>query len=148
MKRTSGEYDPWWDAAERYPAVHIEWHRIAPAHAVWVPSEGVILVDESISQAERRCALAHELAHLDVDDVATELCWFSVRQETNADRLAARRLVDIHRLADVMRFCDDPREVAAELDVTLNVLAIRTSKMHPAERGVLWRALSTREAVA
>jgi Zn-dependent peptidase ImmA (M78 family) len=141
-------YNPWLDALQRYPAVHIEWHSIAPAHAIWVPGENVILVDEHISRAERRCALAHEIAHMDTGDRPTELCWFAARQETAADRVAARRLVDVEELASVIRWCRDPREIAEELEVTLSVLAMRGSMFHPAERGLIELALSCRDAVA
>ena len=143
-----GEYNPWWDAAERYPAVHIEWHPIAPLHAAWVPSEGIILVDEAITCAERRCALAHEIAHMDTGDVNTTTCWFGTRQETAADRLAARRLIDPQELAAVAQWCDDPREIAEELDVTLNVLAMRWRWMQSTERWPARRARALREAVA
>lgn len=141
-------YNPWLDAAQRYPGVHIEWHPITPARAFWCPEQQVIIVDESISRAERRCALAHEIAHMDTGDRPTELCWFAARQETAADRLAARRLVDVHELAAVVRWCRDPREVAEALDVTLAVLALRGATFHPAERGLIDLVLSCREAVA
>jgi Zn-dependent peptidase ImmA (M78 family) len=142
------KYNPWDDAARRYPEVHIEWHAILPAHAVLSPTARVILVDESITRAERRCALAHELAHLDTGDRPTEMCFFARRQETGADQLAARRLVQIDELAAAARWCDDARELAAELDVTLNVLALRCAMLHPAERGLLERVLLSRDCVA
>jgi Zn-dependent peptidase ImmA (M78 family) len=141
-------YNPWLDAHRRYPDIHIEWHPIAPTRAAWIPSERIILVDESISRAERRCALAHELAHIDTGDMATNQCWYDARQETAADRLAARRLVDPHDLAAVARWCIDPREIAAELEVTLDVLALRWRWMHPAERTPIYRVWQHREAVA
>ncbi len=141
-------YNPWLDAARRYPEVHIEWHPIAPAHAFWSRRDDVIMVDEHITRAERRCALAHELAHMDAGDRPTDLCWFAARQETNADKLAARRLVDIDELAAAMRWTDDPREIAEHLEVTLSVLALRGRWLHPAERGLLARTLSRRVAVA
>jgi Zn-dependent peptidase ImmA (M78 family) len=141
-------YNPWWDAQERYPHIHIEWLPIAPYHAMLVTHDDVIFVDENITRAERRCALAHEIAHMDTGDRSTDLCWFSARQETAADQLAARRLIDVGHLAAVLRWCTDPREVAAELEVTLNVLALRTQHMHPAERGLIKNAMSRRESVA
>ena len=141
-------YNPWLDANQRYPHVHIEWHPILPAHAFWSPADRVIVVDESITRAERRCALAHEIAHMDMGDRPTDLCFFASRQETAADKLAARRLVDPHDLAAALRWTQDPREIAAELAVTLNVLALRWRWMHPAERGPAERAMSHRDAVA
>lgn len=141
-------YNPWVDAHRRYPEIHIEWHAIAPTRAAWVPSERVILVDESISVVERRCALAHEIAHIDTGDIPTELCWYAARQETAADKLAARRLVDVHDLAGKARYCSDLRELAHELGVTVDVLALRCSMLHPAERGLVNRVLLARDLVA
>lgn len=141
-------YNPWLDAFRRHPDIHIEWHPIAPLRGAWMPAERVILIDDGISTVERRCALAHEIAHIDTGDQPTDLCFFARRQETAADRLAARRLVDVHELASVVRWCRDPREVAEQLDVTLEVLALRGAMMHPAERGLIDLVLSCREAVA
>lgn len=141
-------YSPWVDAQQRYPDIHIEWHAIAPVRAAWIPSERVILVDESISTVERRCALAHEIAHIDTGDLATELCWYAARQETAADKLAARRLVDVHDLAARARYCRDPRELADELGVTLNVLVLRCTLLHPSERGLINRVREMCDLVA
>lgn len=141
-------YNPWLDVHQRYPHVHIEWHRIAPARAFWSRDHDVIIVDETISRAERRAALAHEIAHMDTGDHVTDMCFFSKRQETAADRLAARRLIDVRELASVLRWCTDPREVAAELEVPLSVLVLRGAMLHPAERGLIDLMLSRREAVA
>lgn len=141
-------YNPWDDAARRYPQIHIEWHPLLPAHAAWAPAVDVILVDESISRTERRCALAHELAHMDTGDQPTDDCFFARRQETAADKLAARRLIEPHALAAALAWCEDPREVAEQLEVTLNVLLLRCSLLHPAERGLVERVLGLRERVA
>ena len=141
-------YNPWRDAAERYPDIHIEWADIAPLHGAWMPTERVILIEQSLPCAERRAALAHELAHLDVGDRATADCWFSQRQESAADRLAAWRLIPIMDLAAVLRWCHDPREASDELDVPLSVLLLRAAGLHPAERGLVESVLSRREAVA
>lgn len=141
-------YSPWVDAHRRYPDIHIEWHAIAPVRAAWVPSERVILIDASLSVVERRCALAHEIAHIDTGDMPTGLCWYAARQETNADKLAARRLVSVHDLAARARYCTDVRELAAELDVTVEMLALRCATLHPAERGLVARVLAARDLVA
>lgn len=138
-----GRYDPWRDAASRYPHVHIEWHDIWPCHAGWHRETDVILLDENITKAERRCALAHEIAHMDTGDSPTELCWFGARQETDADRLAARRLIDVDDLARALRWSRDRREIAELLEVSLNVLAIRevdfTDDEYRYLRGVVYR---------
>lgn len=141
-------YNPWADAAERYPRIHIERADVTPFHAAWMPTERVILIQHTLTKAERRCALAHELAHLDTGDRSNAMCWFDRRQESNADKLAARRLVDLADLVDVFRWCSTPGEAAAELEVTLAVIALRAQTMHPAERHALLAANSIRELVA
>lgn len=144
--RTS--YNPWRDLRDRYPDVHVELHAIAPAHAFWATGLGVILVDRDIDVAERRCALAHEIAHMDIGDRPTEDCWVSGRQETAADKLAARRLIEAHELAAVLNWCIDAREIADELDVTVEVLRLRYRWLHASERGMCERAAAMREAIA
>ena len=141
-------YNPWLDAAQRYPHVHIERDDIAPLHASWVACVDVVLIDASLDRTERRCALAHELAHMDVDDAETQLCWFAARQESAADKLAARRLIAIDDLCRVVRCHPDPREAAEQLDVTLGMLVLRGKHLHPSERAALARVLDRQEAVA
>lgn len=141
-------YDPWTDAGARYPHVHIERCPLRPAHAAWVERHQVIFVDDTISKIERRCALAHELAHIDTGDRPTDMCWFGQRQETAADKLAARRLIAVENLAEIVRWCHDPREAAAELGVTLNVFVLRARALHPAERGLIETVKRRRERAA
>lgn len=82
-------YDPWADVSERYPAVVVERCALYPLLGAWVPSERVILVDESIPPARQDLALAHEIAHMDLGHRSGAGEW----QETEADRLAARRMM-------------------------------------------------------
>lgn len=141
-------YNPWRDLRDRYPHIHVELHPIAPANAFWAIDLDIVIVNSALSRAERRFALAHEIAHMDVGDRAVDLCWFSTRQETAADRLAARRLVRVCDLADAVRWCHGPAEVAAELEVPHDVLALRWRWMHPSERSAVEAAHRSREAVA
>jgi hypothetical protein len=72
--------------------------------------------------------LAHELGHALLGHTGAppfgDVAWLAVRQEAQADRWAARRLL---RGADVSRaliaFPDDRAAAAEELDVTVEVLA-------------------------
>ncbi len=128
-------YSPWADAAERHPEVHIQRCDIAPASGAWVATERVILLDRSLDVVGRRCALAHELAH--IDHGHGELGgWFGRRQERDADQLAASRLLgDVAELADAL--CEHPLEpelVAEHLGVTMHVLRRRLAALTPAEQ--------------
>src|SRR5690606_8709146 len=107
-------YSPWDDAAERHPDIHIERWDISPARGVWVASERVILLDRGLDHTERRCTLAHELAHIDLGHTETH-GWLRGRLESDANRLAARRLLaDIHAIADAI--CTHPLEPALVAD--------------------------------
>lgn len=143
------KYDPWDDARERYPDVHIDWRtHIEPFHGMWVPEQRVILIRKGLTRAEGRCALAHELAHIDTGDDPTDMCWFADRQETAADKLAARRLISIDELAAVMLWTSNAGEAAEALDVTPAMLHIRATAMAEGEHDVLLAARARREMVA
>lgn len=118
-------YSPWHDAAERHPAVHIGRVDLRPARGAWIASENVILLERTLARAERNTVLAHELAHIDLDHAMTGRKWFDRRQERQADALAAHRLIDLDDLADALTWALCPEEVAAELDVTVDVVRRR-----------------------
>lgn len=69
-------------------------------------------------------------------------------EEIAADNLAARWLIDMGALADVLSWTFDNREIAAELDVSVEMVEVRAAHLHPAERHYLRRRMAQREAVA
>lgn len=139
-------YSPWADAAQRHPDIHIERCDIAPARGVWVASERVILIDRGLNQTERRCTLAHELAHIDLEHVEAP-GWFARRLEHEADRLAAKRLLaDIDAIADAI--CThplDPDLVAEQLGVTMRVLKKRLKRLTETEKAHIEQRLADHE---
>lgn len=151
--RTGGagavKYEPGPDAATRYP----EWvirHRslggVVPE--VLCPVRKVILIDSGQTWPEKRCSLAHAVAHLDLGHVQTAHGHFAGRQERDADQLAARRLITVRDLAAVLCWTRYRTEVAAELDVDLPTLATREHHMHPSERHYLRRSVRWLEETA
>lgn len=143
---TGGGYCPWEDLGERYPGIHVALHPIAPAAAAWLPTERVILIDSGLSRVEGRCALAHEIAHIDLDHQPTGFGYFDARMERDADALAGRRLLPVGVLADVAGW--DASWAAEELRVTVGLLHLRLTRLHPAEARALLSALQTVEAAA
>lgn len=137
-------YNPWADLGSR-PHICCDSHTVElPAGAGWwLPDVMGIVLDRRLSRVERRCALAHELQHVDRGDVQV----FTVgpdgprlarRQERRADREAARRLVEVQALAAAMRaHPDNPAAVAEELDVTVDVLLCRLETLGLEERALL-----------
>lgn len=145
-------YDPWSDLHAR-PHICCDWHthELPVGDGWWLPDVLGIVLDRRLSRVQRRCALAHELVHVDHGDeqvahVGPDGPRLARRQESRADQEAARRLIDVHCLAVALRaHPDDPATVAEELDVTVDVLHCRLDTMHPAERGLLIHVLGETE---
>lgn len=143
------KYEPGRDAAERYPDWVIR-HRplggIIPE--VLCRRRRVILIESGHTWPEKRCSLAHAVAHLDLDHVQTAIGHFAVRQEREADRLAARRLIPVRDLAAVLCWTTHRTEVAAELEVDLATLQRREAHLHPSEMHYLKRNVRWLEETA
>lgn len=149
-------YDPWDDLRAR-GHLTLSITRLPIGDAMYFADVPGIALDERLSRTERRCVLAHELAHIDLGhthQAATTCSWdlgtsrIARRHELEADKLTARRLVLTRVLADALCRWDNPWAVADDLDVTEHVLETRLAHLHPAERGYISRRLATKEAVA
>lgn len=139
-------YSPWADAAKRHPDIHIERWDISPARGVWVASERVILLDVRLDHVGRRCTLAHELAHVDLEHTETR-GWFARRSERDANLLAAMRLLpSVEPIIDALRTHPlEPRLVADQLGVTLPILHKRFKRLTPQERARIEAHLADHE---
>ena len=85
-----------------------------------------------MTQAERRCTIAHEAEHM-----AGE------RREVSADRNAARLLLpDIHEVGEALAWAHSLHEAADELWVDEATLRARLDALHPSERHYLNRRLA------
>lgn len=140
-------YSPWADAARRHPDVHIERWDTAPVNGVWVKSEKVILLNRELDWIGRRCTLAHELAHIDLNHEELDDQWFSRRQEREAAHLAAVRLLaDVEEIAAAMcAFPLDPPLVAEQLGVTVEVLTARLRTLTDSERRYIEHRVAAQE---
>lgn len=80
-----------------------------------------------MTQAERRSALAHELVH-DERQVYPRDVVLAAREERVVETIAARRLIDLDRLVDVLRWTRHATEAAEELwvDVPMLLALIRS----------------------
>lgn len=103
---------------------------------------GCITLTTGMTQAERRSTLTHELIHLERGQCSPE---HDRREEAAVNRLAAKRLIPIERLAEALAWSGDPSEVADELWVDVPTLEARLTCLHPAERAFLNRRLSDPE---
>jgi len=91
-----------------------------------------IWLNATLTQAERRCTLTHELVHrergpLPADEAA------AAREERLVDEIAARRLITNTALVDGLRWTRHPRELAEHLWVDEPTLQTRMATLDPLE---------------
>lgn len=100
---------------------------------------GEVVLALGLTQAERRCTIAHETQHVLRGQVPAHL---RRREEEAVDRAAARLLLpDIRVVGEAMAWSTSIEEAAAELWVDPVMLRKRLASLHPAERGYLHRRL-------
>lgn len=135
-------YDPGADAALRYP----DWIVTTADLGGVIPEvmcrvRRVILIEADQSPAAQRSSLAHAVAHLDLGHARTTSGFFENREEAEADRLAAERLIPLEALAAALVGARVPAAVASELDVDLPMLRVREANLTRAERRRLGRGV-------
>lgn len=112
---------------------HLTLHFVSlPAPYLAVTDGDTIWLHDRLLQVERRCALAHELVHVErgtdcVDDM----------EETRVRRITAQRLIDTGDLINALKWGHDMGEVADELWVTPEVLHDRIKALSPVERAMI-----------
>ena len=105
--------------------------------AWWSPKSDHILMRPDLLQVERRCHLAHELAHRELKHSGECAAGDSMairKQERAADTVAAARLIDLERFIDAVCWSDEPDVIADHLWVTRHMLDVRVETMLTVER--------------
>lgn len=125
-------HHPWRDLRSR-EHITLSWRDLPPG--VWGTTDGssAIWMEPRLLQVERRCTLAHELAHIDLGHTTKP----TVGEESAARRLAAQQLIEWDALVDAFRWAHNAIEAADELWVTPEVLEDRLRFLHPNERALL-----------
>lgn len=141
-------YDPGADAADRYPDWVIRHRDLRGIPEVLCRRRKVILIDHADHWPVKRCSLAHAVAHLDLGHSQLVAGLFERDQENAANQLAARRLIPVRRLAEVLCWTRYRTEIAAELQVDLSTLAVREQHLHVSERALLRRTTTWLEETA
>lgn len=95
-----------------------------------------VYIESRLLQVERRCALAHELVHIEWGHGECQPFW----TEARVRRATAEHLIDWDRLVDAFRWTDSIHEAADELEVTPVVLEDRLRWLSPDEGMALWGA--------
>lgn len=129
---TKHHYHPWRELRSR-EHVELTWESLPPGIRGITDGTSAIVLEHRQLQVERRCTLAHELAHIDLGHT-TET---TVQEETTARRYAAQKLIEWDALVDVFKWAHNAHEAADELWVTPEVLEDRLRFLHPNERALL-----------
>jgi hypothetical protein len=145
-------YDPW-AAAQGMPELTVAVTRLPAGSAWWLPDVQGIALDDRLTQAERRAALAHELEHA----VAGDTCLLGQgpdgdrlhrRRERHTDERAARRLIDLDELAEALAWCSSLAEVAEHLHVDERTVLARISALTENEKTHIERRIAAKGDVA
>ncbi len=117
--------DGWTLRVERLPS---GWGRCR-----WV--DRVIVVDPRLKPPQLRTTLAHEAVHARRGPCPG---WARPREETIVHEQAGRWLIGPAALARELEWSPDPRVIAANLDVTPDLVDARLHGLDPAEYADLW----------
>jgi hypothetical protein len=117
---TSGARFHPWRRLGALPHIDLSWRR-TPGRLGETDGAQLIRLHPDQSQVQRRCTLAHELAHVELGHVGGA----SPVEERAARQLAARWLVDMEPLLDGLRWADDLATVADECWVDEETLMAR-----------------------
>lgn len=118
-----------WRRLRGKPEIDVTWP-VMPDRLGSTDGATVIRMHPHQSQVQRRCTLAHELAHVELGHVGG--C--SPTEERIAQHHAARWLIDLGDLLDALRWAEDLREVADCLWVDEPTLMTRLDGLTAGER--------------
>jgi hypothetical protein len=146
--RREPRWSPWGELA-RHPDIWVHRCVLDEGRGWWCPAERVILLDARLDRRTARCVLAHELGHALLGHSGApsfgDVAWLASRQEAQADRWAARRLLAAPDVGRALAAHPTDLEAAAlELGVTSTVLRTWWRHATASERASLdrWSASS------
>lgn len=115
MTTTGLAYDPH-EHADRL-GVNVVYRKLRTANGLWVPDLRTIFLQTRMRAIHERSVLTHELAHVCLGHRDT-----TPRQEAQADRWAARKLIHHDELIRAAATYDDPGLWCHELNVSAKLL--------------------------
>ncbi|MGV9482096.1 hypothetical protein [Gordonia aichiensis] len=124
-------YHPWRDARHR-EHLNISFEYLADGRRGCLRGDQVT-INTGDDQAQRRSTLTHELVH-DERRIFPQDEVLQAREEETVERIAARRLIALDHLVDVLRWTRSTGEVAAELWVDVPMLQALGRSLTDAER--------------
>lgn len=101
-----------------------------------------IVVDPRLSPRQQRLTEAHERIHAERGDSCPHTEWLEIKLEIAVDKELAMRLMPWPDLLDAFRWCSTHQEVAHELDVDDDLLALRLQQLDEEQMDELLRTHS------
>jgi hypothetical protein len=143
MRDAAASWHPWRELATT-DDVHLV---PLDVDGAWDPDQPEsIWLDRSLNQAQRRSTLTHELIHRERGDEAGCTPWHTRHQERLVDAEAARRLIPLDALVEVLLWTVDTGEIAEALWVDPRTVHARLRDLSDAEHKLiderLWAAES------
>lgn len=130
-----------WRVFRRLAHVRLRWADLPPG--IWGRTDfmhSTVTIARGLTQAERRCTIAHETQHVLRGPVPAHR---QAHEEREVDRAAARLLLpDVRAIGEALAWSQlRIAEAADELWVDEPTLRTRLDALHPAERAYLRRRL-------
>lgn len=127
-----GLWHPWRTLRNEHTDVQLSCRHRLPDQIMGLQRGARIWLCRTLTQAERRCTLTHELVHRERGPVPADPA-AAAREEQIVDEIAARRLITLPQLADGLRWSRQPRELAEHLWVDQPTLQTRMATLDPLE---------------
>ncbi|AOT25779.1 peptidase [Mycobacterium phage Tortellini] len=131
-------WNPWAEAGQRWRHIQIVWWHELPEGVRGLVRDGTIWLCRTLTQAERRSTLTHELVHLErgiPHHVYREM------EERAVDVETARRLIPLSALIDALRESRDPADLAEALWTDEHTVTVRLEALDPLETAEIEHAL-------
>ncbi|WP_127572722.1 ImmA/IrrE family metallo-endopeptidase [Georgenia faecalis] len=130
-----------WRILRALPHVIVHWTPTLPGDVRGITDGRAIWLDDTQLQTERRSTLTHELEHI----TRGHRGCVSGAEERDVREAAARRLIPMTALLDVLRWAGHLEEAAEELWVDVDTLEARLEALTDDERRQLERLIADRE---
>lgn len=125
-------FNPWSLLRSVHSEVEVSCRYRLPDHLMGLQHGRRIWLCRTLTQAERRCTLTHELVHRERGPVPRDPV-AAAAEERAVDRIAARRLITLPSLIDGLRWTRDAAQLAEHLWVDVPTLRARIDGLSVAE---------------
>ncbi|AGM28130.1 ImmA/IrrE family metallo-endopeptidase [Mycobacteroides abscessus] len=124
-------WHPWRIIGERYPHIIVSNRHRLPRGVRGLWKGNTIWLCKTLTQAERRSTLTHELLHIERGLAAPT---HRGREERLVDILASRHLIPLPALLRGLQWTNDDYELAEELWTDVHTVRVRRNNLTAAER--------------